>query len=304
MSASGTWLSPLWDYRYTSPTPEQLRERRELLTLRGQYAQLSTLLLILFFSAYRLCARRIRSSGRGKNHDAKSSSLPLSVWLDSPLMRSGAETRRQYLVATVWMAWLLALSAWRTGNDYLHFTKSLGHTALATIPFNLLLSPKLSTTTHPFNLVCSHLLHLPQTHLTPYHLLFGRLVIPTLISLHSALYLMFFVENGVLEKRLNDPDVQIGIIGGWILVLLWGTSGWVVGWVRGQGNPTSRSSGSGSKSKRMAYVVHVALVIVLLGAVYFHVEHARKFVVQALMIYGVDVGSWVIKRLYRSGVRV
>lgn len=132
-------------------------------------------------------------------------------------------------------------------------------------------SPKLSTTTHPFNLVCSHLLHLPLTHLTPYHRLFGRLVIPTLISLHSALYLMFFVENGVLEKRLNDPDVQIGIMGAWILVLLWGTSGWVVGWVRGQGNPTSRSSGSGSKLKRMAYVVHVALVIVLLGAVYFHV---------------------------------
>lgn len=32
--------------------------------------------------------------------------------------------------------------------------------------------------------------------------------------------------------------------------------------------------------------------------------YARKFVVQALMIYGVDVGSWVIKRLFRSGVRV
>ncbi|KLJ10343.1 hypothetical protein EMPG_14252 [Blastomyces silverae] len=306
MSSPGTstWLSPLVGYRYTSPTPAQLSERRALLNLRGEYAQISTLVLLLLFSVYRFGASRGRArsrgngSGKGAGTDGKAPS-----WLDSPLMRGGGETRGQYLVVAGWMVWLLALSAWRTGDDYLHLTKSLGHTTLATVPFNLLLSPKLSTTTHPFNLLCSNLLLLPQTHLTPYHRLFGRLVIPTLISLHSLLYLMFFVENGVLEARLNDSDVQFGIWAFFALVGLWGTSGWVVGWVRRKGNSTSgsgsgSSSSSGRMSKRGAYFLHVAFVMLLLGVVYFHVEHARRFVVQALVIYGVDVGSWVVKMLF------
>ncbi|KKZ58482.1 hypothetical protein EMCG_00973 [[Emmonsia] crescens] len=298
MSPSSTsWLSPVWPYRYTSPTPEQLRERRELLTLRGEYAQLSTLILILMFSVHKFAASR----GRGRDKGARGGSLTLSLsaWLDSPLMRGGAETRGQYIVATVWMVWLLGLSAWRTGDDYLHLTKSLAYTVLATIPFNLLLSPKLSPTTHPFNLICSHLLRVPQAHLTPYHRLFGRLVIPTLVSLHSFLYIMFFVQNGLLEKRLNDADVQLGVGGFWVLAGLWGTSGWT----RGKGNSTPRLK-SGFMSKRTAYVIHVGLVMVLLGMAYFHVEYARRFVVQALVIYGVDVGSWVVKRIFRAGMGV
>ncbi|OJD26570.1 hypothetical protein ACJ73_02043 [Blastomyces percursus] len=299
MSSRGTnsWLSPLADYRYTSPTPEQLRERREFLNLRGEYAQLSTLVLLLLFSVYRFGASRGRARSRG-NGNGPTTDRGTPSWLDSALMRGGGETRGQYLVAAVWTVWLLTLSAWGTGDDYLHLTKSLGQTILATVPFNLLLSPKLSTTTHPFNLLCSNLLLLPQIHLTPYHRLFGRLVIPALISLHSLLYLMFFVENGVLETRLNDSDVQFGIWAFFALAGLWGTSGWVVGWVRRRGNPTAGSASSGRISKRGAYVLHVAFVILLLGVVYFHVEHARKFVVQALVIYGVDVGSWMVKMLF------
>ncbi|OAX80809.1 hypothetical protein ACJ72_04852 [Emergomyces africanus] len=285
-------------------TPEQLRERRELLALRGEYAQLSTLILLLMFSVYRFTARR--RTGRSKfdrGSDGGSFSLPLSAWLESPFMHGGAETRGQYMVAMVWMMWLFGLSAWRTGDDYLHLTKSLAHTVLATIPFNILLSPKLSPSSHPFNLICSHLLRLPQTRLTPYHRLFGRLVIPTLVSLHSFLYIMFFVQNGLLEKRLNDADVQLGIVGFWVLAGLWGTSGWVAGWARSRGYSTSRLA-SGSKSKRTAYVLHVVLVMMVLGTVYFHVEYARRYVVQALAIYGLDVGSWGVKWLLRAGVAV
>ncbi|OJD17014.1 hypothetical protein AJ78_02858 [Emergomyces pasteurianus Ep9510] len=302
MSSLSTWLPALWPYRYTSPTPEELRQRRELLTLRGEYAQLSTLILLLMFSVYSFAARRRTGSSKDdKWAGGRSSSLPLSAWLESPLMRDGTETRGQYLVATVWMMWLFGLSAWRAGDDYLHLTKSLAHTALATIPFSFLLSPKLSPTAHPFNLICSHLLHVPQTHLTPYHRLLGRLVIPTLVSLHSFLYIMFFVQNGLLEKRLNDADVQLGIFAFLALAGLWGASGWVAGWARGKRYSTSRLV-SGSGSKRAAYVLHVVLVLVVLGTVYFHVEYSRRYVVQALVIYGVDVGSWVIKQVLRTGV--
>lgn len=107
------------------------------------------------------------------------------------------------------------------------------------------------------------------------------------------------MQNGLLEKRLNDADVQLGVVGFWVLAGLWGTSGWT----RGRGNSTSRLK-SGSMSKRTAYVIHVGLVMVLLGMAYFHVEYARRFVVQALVIYGVDVGSWVVKRIFRAGTGV
>ncbi|EEH39600.2 hypothetical protein PAAG_01789 [Paracoccidioides lutzii Pb01] len=297
-SLSSPWPQSLWPYRYTSLTSQQLRERRALLSLRGNYAQLSALILLLLLSVYRLATTKIGTIGIERR------STLLSAWLDSPFMHGATEMRRHYLVAVGWLVWLLALSAWKTGDvmcehdltskqDYLHLTKSIAQTAMATIPLHLLLSPKLSPTFNPFTQVLSRLLHLPQTYLTPYHRLFGRLVIPTLLSLHAFLYIMFFVQNGLLEKRLKDADVQFGIVG--ILVM-----GVVVGmsrWVKGRG---SSKRASGSVSRGTAYLLHVSLVMGLLAVVYCHVEYARKFVVQAVGIYGVDVGSWVIKRLLRG----
>ncbi|EEH19813.2 hypothetical protein PABG_02072 [Paracoccidioides brasiliensis Pb03] len=288
-SLSSPWPQSLWPYRYTSLTSQQLRERRELLSLRGNYAQLSALVLLLLLSVYRFATSNLGTKGIERR------STLVSAWLDSPFMYGATEMRRHYLVAAGWLVWLLALSAWKTGDDHLHLTRSIAHTAMATTPLHLLLSPKLSPTFNPFTQVLSRLLHLPQTYLTPYHRLFGRLVIPTLLSLHAFLYIMFFVQNGLLEKRLNDADVQFGIVGILVMGALVGMSGWVK--KRG-----SSKRASGSVSRGTAYLIHVSLAMCLLAVAYCHVEYARKFVVQAVGIYGVDVGSWVIKKVVERDV--
>ncbi|PGH17343.1 hypothetical protein AJ79_01227 [Helicocarpus griseus UAMH5409] len=285
--------SSLWPYRYTSPTPDQLRERRELLTLRGQYAQLSVLVFLLMLGVYRLATRKSSSSSAAGTQKR----TPKSSWLDTPLEPGAPESRRQYLVAGAWFVWLLALSVWRTGDDYLHLTKSLAHTTLATLPLHPLLAPKLSPQTNPFTLLHTRLFHLPQTHLTPYHRLFGWLVFPTLLFLHAGLYVTFFMQKGLLQKRLGDADVQWGFVAVTGLVGLVGVARWMgAGMGRGGGGGGGKGGGKGWMR---GYVVHVGLVMGVLGAVYCHVEYARGFVGWTLVVYGVDVGSWVVKRWLR-----
>lgn len=171
--------------------------------------------------------------------------------------------------------------------DYLHFTKSLGHTTFANIPLQILLSHKLSRT--------SPILRLSglssQAVLTPYHRLFGRLVIFPLLILHASLYLTFFALTTypvpLLPKRLYDLDVQLGITGITLVIVLWATSSsW--GKIGGLRRKLSRQT---------FYVVHVFLVAGLLVVVYFHVEYARKFVIQGFVIYAVDVVNYEIERV-------
>ncbi|KAK2812575.1 hypothetical protein FQN50_001219 [Emmonsiellopsis sp. PD_5] len=310
-------MSSLWPYRYTSPTPSQLQERRNLLTLRGEYAQVSALVFLLLFSAYRYATAGARRASRSRS--VKKS------WLDSPLSpQQGPETGRQYLVATAWLVWLIGLSAWRTGDDHLHLTKSLAHTTLATFPLQLLLSPKLSPTTNPLHtLLLTPILNLPQTALTPYHRLFGHLVLPTLLSLHAALYITFFVQNDLLASRLGDLDVQWGVTGVvvlWVVVSVWSPAvrrGVQVGAkVKGKAKEEGEEGDDGGKEKseevvvkrssssskqRTAYIVHVSLVMSLLGVAFFHVKWARKFVWQCWAIYAVDVGSYAVRGVVGTG---
>ncbi|KAK2789055.1 hypothetical protein FQN52_006422 [Onygenales sp. PD_12] len=277
-------MPSLWPYRYTSPTPSQLQERRNLLTLRGEYAQVSALVFLLLFSVYPL----------------------------------GPETGRQYLVATAWLVWLIVLSAWKTGDDHLHLTKSLAHTTLATFPFQLLLSPKLSPTTHPLHsLLLTPILNLPQTALTPYHRIFGHLVLPTLLSLHAALYITFFVQNDLLARRVGDLDVQWGVTGVvllWVVVSVWspavkrGVQTGAKAKVKAKEDEGREEKSEeeavkrpSSKKQRTAYIVHVSLVMSLLGVAYFHVKWARKFVWQCLALYAVDVGSYAVRGVVGSG---
>jgi hypothetical protein len=62
---------------------------------------------------------------------------------------------------------------------------------------------------------------------------------------------------------------------------------------------TSSSTALGLRrriARQAFYVVHIVLVIVLLVVVYFHVFYARKFVVEALTIYAVDLVAYLLGR--------
>ncbi|EEP77181.1 predicted protein [Uncinocarpus reesii 1704] len=234
-------------YRFLSLSAAQVQARRELLDLRGTIAQISALLLLLAASLYWRAVSAHSPAAGGKKTGKN--------WFDSPPVKGWRETRRQYLLTLAWGVWLVGLSAWRTDDDYLHLTKSLAHTAMATIPIQVLFAPKLASRS---NFVL-RLLGVRQAIFTPYHRLYGRLVLFPLLTLHAILYITFFMRQSLLAKRSSDADVQ------------WGMAGIILAWAI-----WSMSSGGKTLTKRQFYLGHVAMVMGLLVVAYFHVVHVRR----------------------------
>lgn len=110
--ATTTQDSP-WPYHFVSVTPEQVQERRDLLTLRGQYAQISALLVFVFASVY---SRYADKSNKRKPGQEKSK---VKAWLDYPPVAGWGETRRQYLITGMWLMWMVGLSMWKTRDGKL-----------------------------------------------------------------------------------------------------------------------------------------------------------------------------------------
>lgn len=127
----------------------------------------------------------------------------------------------------------------------------------------------------------------PQATVTPYHRLFGRIVISPLLFGHATLYLLFFVQSShpefgsLLAKRVNDFDVQCGLLAVSVAFLL------LVfvrprGAARKGGVQTPSATGSMQDRRRSFYYVHIFLVVLLCVAAYYHVSQAQKYMMQAL----------------------
>ncbi|EFW20192.1 conserved hypothetical protein [Coccidioides posadasii str. Silveira] len=262
--------SSFWPYRFVSLSQSQSQERREILDHRGIIAQVSALIVLVGVSLYRHAVLGSTSgTSRGKKGE--------KAWLDRPPFKGWRETRRQCLLTIVWAVWLVGLSSWRTGDDYLHLTKSLAHTTMATVPLQIILSPKLSTRTNPL----LRLLGLPQSILTPYHRLYGRIVLFPLLTSHALLYTAFFILQSLFSKRINDADVQWGVTGIFLAWIIW-----------------SMSSGGKSLTKRQFYVGHVVMVMGLFAVAYFHVIYVRRYVLEAVGIYVLDVSWYAIGKAW------
>jgi hypothetical protein len=186
-------------------------------------------------------------------------------------------------------------------SDYLHLTKALGHVAVSQLPFQVLMSPVWyisgSRPTSPS--VVSILTGIPQSALTPFHRLFGRVVISLLLIAHATLYLSFFVQSphpdfsSLLVKRIRDLDVQCGLCGIvitiFILLLarpLGSTSGlWAM------------KTASIHMRRRVFYIVHVLLVAALCVAAYCHVAQAQTYVLQTLGAFALNIACcWMFSR--------
>ncbi|KAF9895381.1 hypothetical protein FE257_000286 [Aspergillus nanangensis] len=283
--------SSSWPWHFVSVSPEQAQQRRDLLDLRGYYAQISVLFAIVIIRLYSGHEPAQKTPSRKKQKS----------WWDSPPFAGWMETRRQYAVTLIWFTWLLALSMWKTGDDYLHLTRALGHVSLSQLPFQTLMSPVyyISVSKPASPSVVSILTSISQPMLSPYHRLFGRIVLSPLLVGHAALYLAFFAQSdhpdfsSLLVKRLQDDDVQCGILAISVVVS-------VLLFVRPVGNPywlrlwTSTSI----RSRREAfYTVHLSLVAGLCLVAYYHVAQAQTFVLQALAAFVVNAGCcWVCAR--------
>lgn len=106
MSASTTW-----PYHFLTLTPEKVAERRHLLTQRGIYTQLSALAIIICVGIYRFYVTKFAKREPRVRGEQK-------AWLDRPLARGWSETRKQYLLCFVWLAWIIWLTVWKTGDGW------------------------------------------------------------------------------------------------------------------------------------------------------------------------------------------
>ncbi|CAI7570588.1 unnamed protein product [Penicillium viridicatum] len=256
-----------WPYHFISLSEDDKLHRKELLDLRGYYAQWSIIVVIVTIRIFRFATRST----------AKWDGLV-----------SGKT--RQYLVCGLWLLWLVGLSIWNSGDDYLHLTKALGRVGLSQLPLQVLMSPTYISRPTASS-VLSLLTGIPQAVLTPYHRLFGRAIVSLLLS-HAALYLLFFVQSShpefgiLLFKRVRDLDVQCGLAAIFSAVLL-------VLFVRPasqKGLQTWLVQGTIQERRKMFYFGHVSLVILLCVVAYFHVKQAQKYILQTL---AASVLNWV-----------
>jgi hypothetical protein len=148
--------------------------------------------------------------------------------------------------------------------------------------------------------VLSILTGIPQPSLTPYHRLFGRIVISPLLLTHATLYMLFFVQSShpefgtLLAKRVQDLDVQCGMVAIFSAVLLFLFSR-PRGIAKSSGIQSWLVQGSLQERRRMFYFGHVSLVILLGVAAFFHVKQAQRYVMQTLWASVLNgVCSWVI----------
>ncbi|KAL2043097.1 hypothetical protein N7G274_004157 [Stereocaulon virgatum] len=269
-----------WPYHFVSLDDGQQVRRRQLLDSYGQIAQFSILLLPLIYQlslGVRLLFGRLQrkhvyepvkehqspvaSGFKQPAIDGTGSAWAKLRWaLDEPVAQ-GWETRKEWLAILVWGAWLLLLVLRDTGDDYLHLTRRFGIVAASQLPLHYALALK---SWSPIQ----YLARLSHESLNPYHRLLGRLII-LLMTCHATLYLNFYFQNDLLQKRLKDSDVILGLTS-IISALLIGTT--ALARIR-------------HWNYRLFFYSHVMLSLSLLPILYFHVPYLRLYIIEATAIY-------------------
>ena len=263
-----------WPYKFVQLSPLQAQERRELLDRYGHYAYMTPICLLgtiyLFRSLGFLWTTYVPSKTVVKI-ESKIPRIPLTAryyarrvlwWLDDPLTPEFG-TRKVHAIGLTYALWLLYLTFHKTGDDYMHVTKRLGHIAVSQLPLQYAMSIK--SKRNPIQMAAG----MSWEALNPYHRLFGRIVHGFVIS-HVFCYLNFFVWAGVLGKRLGDTDVRLGLAAFWAFNILAITA-----------IPPLRKSGYHTRF----YRPHIAAALILLPLLVFHVPYTRKYIYQALAAY-------------------
>ncbi|CAN8105033.1 unnamed protein product [Discula destructiva] len=278
-----------WPWKFVSLTQAEALERRHALDRYAGYAQISAFGPIFLVLVYRLArwainnfdARRAvyspvpesparkarRNSGLGA---WEARYRLLKWWLGDDVVIFGQSwgRRDEWLFGLGWGAWMLALSVLETGDDYLHLTKRLGIIGISQLPLQYLLSLK-SLNPIAFVLRSSH------EEINRFHRALGRIVY-LLLSLHAALYLAFFIENGTLLSKLGSSlAVQTGILG----VLCFNALG------------ATAIKAVRTYSYRIFFITHLIVALVIPPLIWFHAGSARIFVVEALVVFLIDILS-------------
>jgi NAD(P)H-flavin reductase len=260
--ATGMACFPAMNYTLLVPlTSEQLDTRRILLNQAGHLAWLSPAILLLLIASY-IYLTQSKPASKSPPSVLQLIQRRISWLLNTPLSFEFGSVQT-HLLALAYSSYLLFLIFRGTGNDYMHLTKAFGHVAISQLPWQYLLAVKSPWNPLQFLLKQSH------EELNDLHRLFGRIV-HVLLALHAMLYLNFFVRINVLDKKIKEPVVRLGIIGFWsfnFLALL--------------SVPAIRRR----VYHKVFYRSHVVLTAIVLPVLYFHVPYTRTYVMQAGALY-------------------
>ncbi|KAI6370465.1 hypothetical protein MCOR25_004203 [Pyricularia grisea] len=289
-----------WPWRFVDLDEEARALRRETLDRYAAYSQLSALIPVLGFVGFQLarwaylqiCAK----SGRGPAY----SSLPtapgspslksrrrspagalevrlgaLKWWLGDEVFILGKYRgeRDVWVFGGLWTAWLLLLCVLGTDGDYLHLTKRFGVVAAAQFPIQYLLALKFL---NPF----AFAFRVSHEQINRWHRLQGR-VVYILLLLHVICYVNFFIQAGILMRRLFAPIVFAGVVS-WIGINLMTAT--AIDLVR-------------NFSYRLFFVVHLLVSFTLPPLLFYHAKPARVSMVAALAFIVLDIAVRKIKTI-------
>ena len=270
-----------WPYSISvSLSEEQQATRRRLLDAYGQFAQLSVLLLPLFYQlslALRLIASRalarsqpevvkehsspVVSVQRRQDRPSNKTGLKWLRWMSEEDIIQGWGSWQHWIFALLWASWLLMLVVKDTGDDYLHVTRRFGIVAASQLPIHYILAMKAWSP-------IQYITRMSHEELNPYHRLLGRIIV-VFMACHATLYLNFYIQKGLLIKRIQDRDVILGLCAISSAIIIFTTA---IARVRGY-------------SYRLFFYIHVVLSMTLLPILYFHVSHLRLYILEAAAIY-------------------
>ncbi|KAK4154405.1 Ferric/cupric reductase transmembrane component 2 [Chaetomidium leptoderma] len=277
------WLN----YHFIDLSTAEKQARRQTLDQYALYAQLSALIPVAAVLLYRLAKRATNSGASSNGRYAAVPSSPVlkerrnsngwtwssrtrraQWWLGEDVVVAGTVRgqRDQWLVGILWTAWLLLLSVSETGEDYLHLTKRLGLVAVSQWPLQYLLALK------SLNPV-AYLLRSSHERVNRWHRVLARIT-TTLLYLHAALYLNFFVQRDRLD-RLVDPVVFAGVVAFLGLNLL----------------VTTALRRVRRFSYRLFFIIHLVGAIIIPLMIIVHAAPARAFLFEALGVFLVDLVS-------------
>ncbi|EGZ69065.1 hypothetical protein NEUTE2DRAFT_115205 [Neurospora tetrasperma FGSC 2509] len=267
-----------WPYQFLDLSQAEKQARRQSLDSYALYAQLSALIPIGLVWLYQTLNKS--SSSRKRDYTAVPSSDSFNTrkqsnwwsnlrwWLGEDVVAFGEVLgqREQWIGGIVWAVWLLVLCVAGTGRDYMHLTKRFGIIAVSQYPMQYMLTLK------SFNPV-SWTLKLSHEETNRWHRVLARCT-AFLLSLHTIFYYNYFIQNHILLQKLQSPVVIYGMLSFFGLNLMITTA------IRPLRN----------RSYRVFFVTHLLIALVLPVVLWFHAASSRKYMLEALGVFLVDIG--------------
>ena len=150
--------------------------------------------------------------------------------------------------------------------DYLHITKRFGHVAAAQFPLHYMLAMKSRYAPLGVAFKSSH------EQLNAWHRISGRVIYFLLLN-HATWYMNYFVQNGLVYKRLTEFIVIVGVTSFLGITVLFSTALEAVRrW-----------------SYRVFFVIHFVLGLAVLPLLFFHVKELRLYMVETLILFVFDL---------------